>query len=373
MTDQSMFDVSSYHYNLPERLIARYPLKHRNHSRLLVANIDNHEHLPRLLHREFHQLPDFLQAGDLLVFNNTQVLKARLFGQKDTGGRVEVFVLKIHGRHATAFIKASKAPKIGARIQIFSHNQQLTELSLEVLGQNSDGTYEVAYADDWLLLLHEVGHLPLPPYINRQAEMTDEDRYQTVWASEPGAVAAPTASLHFTQEMISELAGRGIDHGFLTLHVGAGTFAPVRTSDIRKHQMHSEYYQVSAKLVQQINSTRSNGGRIVAVGTTVLRTLETVAHAQALDGKDISCSAENIAGETDIFIYPGFEFKLVDTLVTNFHLPESTLLMLVSAFAGKKNIEHIYQAAIAHEYRFFSYGDAMLLSRVPSLYSKNKV
>lgn len=361
MIDEQIFKLAKYHYNLPNHLVARYPLVDRDASKLLV--VDGQD--AGVQHCIFSQLTEFLQPGDLIVFNDTKVIKSRLFGLKETGGRVEVFVVQTAGNEGTAFIKASKAPKPGSLIRI-PVDASCDEV-VEVGAQQLDGTYAVRYERAWLDLFLRAGHMPLPPYMDRSAEQSDDERYQTVWASKPGAVAAPTASLHFTQDVLDQLQSKGVRQARLTLHVGAGTFSPVRVDDIREHQMHSEYYDVDQSVITALQETKQAGGRIVAVGTTVLRTLETLAQHKSV----MQLSPES--GETSIFIYPGFEFKLVDLLVTNFHLPESTLLMLVSAFAGKERIDNAYKTAIEHEYRFFSYGDAMLLTREEREVKKKEV
>lgn len=348
LNDENIYKLSSYKYELPEHLIARYPLENRDDSKLLVAKRG------RLQHCRFSQFINFINPEDLIVFNDTQVLKARLFGFKETGGRVEVFIVQIKDCSGVAFIKASKAPKAGSIIRI--PVDDANDAIVEVCGQLSDGTYTVRCNQDWFELFQKAGHIPLPPYMDRAAQLSDDERYQTIWASKPGAVAAPTASLHFTQALLDALSQKGVRQARLTLHVGAGTFAPVRVDDIRNHQMHSEYYEVNDDVIDAIRATKNAGGRIIAVGTTVLRTLETLAQNKNIE----DLTAET--GNTSIYIYPGFDFKIVDKLLTNFHLPESTLLMLVSAFAGFHTIDQAYKAAIEHEYRFFSYGDAMLLS-----------
>lgn len=358
MNQQNLYELSAYSYDLPPHLVARYPLKDRGASKLLVPQAQG------ILHRSFSQLTQYLRPGDLVLFNDTQVLKSRMFGHKETGGAVEIFVIRMQGHNGTAFIKASKAPKPGS--WVYMSPSKSADSAVRVCSQNQDGTYEVNFAGAWLELFQGFGHLPLPPYMNRDAQCSDDERYQTLWAEKPGAVAAPTASLHFSESGLQSLEAAGIQQARLTLHVGAGTFAPVRVDDIREHHMHAEYYEVPASTLEAINETRALGGRIVAIGTTVLRTLETLGQLGLFQGREVtSCTGTkaSVSGQTSIFIYPGFEFKVVDLLVTNFHLPESTLLMLVSAFAGKERIDQAYQAAIAHEYRFFSYGDAMLLSR----------
>lgn len=339
--------TSEYDFNLPPELIAQFPSAERGGSRLLHLNgqtgsINDHV---------FTQLPEFLRAGDLLIFNDTRVIKARLHGTKSSGGKVEVLVERILGDfQALAHIRASKAPKPGSRIFIAD------KIPVEVTARQDE--FFVLQFDpagpSVMELLEQYGNLPLPPYIAHTAGTTDEARYQTVYARQPGAVAAPTAGLHFDTEMMALLENKGIKIAYVTLHVGAGTFQPVRTEDISQHKMHSELYTVPEETVALIHSTRQRGGKITAVGTTVLRALESAAAAGELQAGQ---------GETDIFITPGYRFRIVERLLTNFHLPRSTLLMLVSAFAGTDNIKRAYQHAIHERYRFFSYGDAMLIER----------
>ena len=334
--------LSDFDFELPELLIAQHPSPKRTDSRLLVRNdefIDSH----------FSDLGLFLKPNDLLILNDTRVIPARLFGHKDSGGKVEVLIERLVSDHdALAMIKASRSPKIGSYIILEN------KVRLKICDKN-DGIYSVSFESDSVLnTLNEVGHIPLPPYIDREDVKEDANRYQTVYAQNNGAVAAPTAGLHFDESLLSSLKEQGIDHTFLTLHVGAGTFQPVKVENIESHKMHSEYYEVSQESVDKIVRTKAMGGRIIAVGTTAVRTLESI----ALNGELLSQK-----GETDIFIYPGFEFRIVDVLITNFHLPKSSLLMLVSAFIGFDEMHQTYQHAIKEQYRFFSYGDAMLLER----------
>jgi len=334
--------LSDFDFELPELLIAQHPSPKRTDSRLLVRNdefIDSH----------FSDLGLFLKPNDLLILNDTRVIPARLFGHKDSGGKVEVLIERLVSDHdALAMIKASRSPKIGSYIILEN------KVRLKICDKN-DGIYSVSFESDSILkTLNEVGHIPLPPYIDREDVKEDANRYQTVYAQNNGAVAAPTAGLHFDESLLSSLKEQGIDHTFLTLHVGAGTFQPVKVENIESHKMHSEYYEVSQESVDKIVKTKAMGGRIIAVGTTAVRTLESI----ALNGELLSQK-----GETDIFIYPGFEFRIVDVLITNFHLPKSSLLMLVSAFIGFDEMHQTYQHAIKEQYRFFSYGDAMLLER----------
>ena len=335
---------SDFTYDLPEELIAQAPLAERSASRLLLvppapASFDD---------RQVRDLAELLQPGDMLVFNDTRVIPARLFGQKASGGRVEILIERLLGaQQARAQIGASKSPKPGSRIQLDAGGEA------EVLGR--DGEFYVLRFDipesleSWLV--HE-GRLPLPPYIHREPGVDDRERYQTVFAKQVGAVAAPTAGLHFDEPLLAALRERGVQFGHITLHVGAGTFQPVRVDDLSQHVMHREWLNVGAELVEQVRRTRAAGGRVIGVGTTVVRALESAMR----DGE-----LYPYAGETQIFITPGYRIRSVDAMVTNFHLPESTLLMMISAFAGKERVFEAYAHAIAQKYRFFSYGDAMLL------------
>lgn len=340
--------VDDFDFPLPPELIAQHPAAERSGSRLL--------HLcgQRPVDRKFAELPTLLAPGDLLVFNDTKVIKARFFGVKETGGQVEIMLERIvDARHAICQIRASKAPKTGCLLRLAD------AFTVRMSGRaGTDGDFfalELVDRDDFWELAETYGKLPLPPYIAHPAEGADETRYQTVYAREPGAVAAPTAGLHFDEAMLDTLRAQGVGTAFVTLHVGAGTYRPVRVDKIADHRMHSERYEVPAATAAAIAATRAAGGRIVAVGTTSLRTLESAA---ADDG-----SVNTGSGETDIFITPGYRFKVVDRLITNFHLPKSTLMMLVSAFAGYDAIRAAYAHAVAERYRFFSYGDAMLLER----------
>ncbi len=334
--------LSEFDFELPKSLIAQHPSANRTDSRLLVLK-DN------FINSTFSQLGDYLKPNDLLVLNDTKVIPARLFGQKDSGGKVEVLIERVVSDHeAFAMIKASRSPKIGSYIILEN------KVRLKICDKNA-GIYSVSFESDSVLkTLNEVGHIPLPPYIDREDVKEDANRYQTVYAQNNGAVAAPTAGLHFDESLLSSLKEQGIDHTFVTLHVGAGTFQPVKVENIENHKMHSEYYEISQEAVDKIVKTKAMGGRIIAVGTTAVRTLESI----ALNGELTSQK-----GETDIFIYPGFEFRIVDVLITNFHLPKSSLLMLVSAFIGFEEMLQSYQYAIKEKYRFFSYGDAMLLEK----------
>jgi S-adenosylmethionine:tRNA ribosyltransferase-isomerase len=341
--------LADFDFELPPALIAQHPAAQRSASRLL----DGTSGLP--VDRVFRDLPALLRAGDLLVFNDTRVIKARLFGEKPTGGAVEALIERmLPGHEVLAHLRASKAPRVGSRLHF-----ALGAFEAEVLGRGGpDGSlFHLRFPADPLALLEAHGHVPLPPYITHDDAADDVARYQTVFARHPGAVAAPTASLHFDQALLQALAVRGVGSASLTLHVGAGTFQPVRTENLAEHRMHGEWYEVPEATVAAIARTRAAGGRIVAAGTTSLRALESAARAAA--GGGLAAGAR----ETDIFITPGFEFRVVDRLITNFHLPRSTLLMLVSAFAGHARARALYRHAIEARYRFFSYGDAMLLDR----------
>ncbi|MGP9834304.1 tRNA preQ1(34) S-adenosylmethionine ribosyltransferase-isomerase QueA [Marinobacter sp. NSM] len=336
--------VSEFDFALPEQLIARRPTAERSASRLLALTADG------LAHRQFTDIHALLKPGDLLVFNDTRVIPARLHGQKETGGRIEALIERVlDEREALAQVRASKAPKPGSWL-VFDGG-----VRAQVTGRAGE-FFHLAFVgpESVLSVLERIGHVPLPPYIDRPDDETDLERYQTVYARHPGAVAAPTAGLHFDQALLNGLAEAGIEQGFVTLHVGAGTFQPVRVDEVEAHRMHTELYQVPETLVEQVLATRAAGGRVVAVGTTSLRALEAASAGGRLRAGQ---------GETDIFIYPGYRFRAVDALITNFHLPRSTLLMLVSAFAGQERVLAAYREAVAQEYRFFSYGDAMFLER----------
>jgi len=341
--------LSDFNYELPNDLIAQHPLANRTDSRLLELRPDEDKHV-QLVDRQFREILDLVKPGDLLVFNDTKVIPARLHGKKETGGLVELLIERISGeQQAWVQVRASKVPKIGSIVQI--HNQAGETFEVEMIGY--DGRfYEVRFPENVFALLERFGELPLPPYIEHQPDGEDAQRYQTVVAKNPGAVAAPTAGLHFDEPILQQLQDLGVNHATVTLHVGAGTFTPVREEDLSKHKMHYEWFSIPDSTLQTIEETKRNGGRIIAVGTTSLRALE----SYAISGQN--------SGETNLFITPGFQFKTVDCLLTNFHLPKSTLLMLVSAFAGADNIRIAYQHAIQQQYRFFSYGDAMFLYRL---------
>jgi S-adenosylmethionine:tRNA ribosyltransferase-isomerase len=349
MSDYSSrrYTASDFDFALPPELIAQHPAPERSASRLL----DGRGSSP--VDRVFRDLPQLLDPADLLVFNDTKVIKARLYGQKSSGGAVEALVERVIAgtQEVWAHLRASKSPRPGAVVRFADG-----AFEAEVLGRcgPDNGLFHLRFPSDPFALLEAHGHVPLPPYIEHADEADDVRRYQTVFAREPGAVAAPTAALHFDEGVLAALAARGIATAQVTLHVGAGTFQPVRVEDLAEHKMHSEWFQVSDATVAAIAQAKARGGRVVAVGTTTLRALESAA---------VSGTLQAGARETDIFITPGFQFRVVDTLVTNFHLPKSTLMMLVSAFAGYEHIMALYRHAIAQRYRFFSYGDAMLLNR----------
>ncbi|MCW5589848.1 MAG: tRNA preQ1(34) S-adenosylmethionine ribosyltransferase-isomerase QueA [Legionellales bacterium] len=336
--------LSDFNFELPEEYIAQYPLPERTHSRLLCVAPQQ----GRFSHHIFKDIVDLLHPGDLLIVNNTRVLPARLYGKKSTGGQVEILLERImHDNQAMVMIKASKSLQKDAQIIINS------QLSLTILERIDDRfCVKFNYEGSVIEALQQFGHLPLPPYIKRDDNAEDQERYQTVFSQSAGAIAAPTAGLHFDEALLKQIRDRGVAIEEITLHVGSGTFAPVRVDDITQHKMHKEYIDVSAHVCDAILQTKERRGRVIAVGTTVVRSLETAAS----NGK-----IQPFAGDTDIFIYPGFQFHCVDALITNFHLPQSTLLMLVAAFAGYETMMAAYQLAIREKYRFFSYGDAMFI------------
>jgi len=343
------YTLGDFDFDLPPELIAQHPAAERSASRLLDGRT------PQIVDRVFKDLPTLLNPGDLLVFNNTRVIKARLHGQKSSGGSVEALVERVlPNNEVLAHMRASKSPKPGSVVRFAE------AFDAEVLGRGGpdDGLFHLRFSGDPLTLLEQHGHVPLPPYITHDDSADDVQRYQTVFAARPGAVAAPTAALHFDEALLAALRQRGIQTAEVTLHVGAGTFQPVRTENLSEHKMHSEWFEVSPATVEAIQRTKAAGGRVVAVGTTTLRALESAA---------LFCPPGQIlkAGSRDtaIFITPGFEFRVVDVLITNFHLPKSTLMMLVSALAGYEHIRGLYRHAIEQRYRFFSYGDAMLIQR----------
>jgi S-adenosylmethionine:tRNA ribosyltransferase-isomerase len=348
MTDpRQRLTVDDFDFDLPEALIAQHPAPERTGSRLLRLARDG------VSDHAFAALPKFLAPGDVLVFNDTRVIKARLFGAKDTGGRVEVLIERVVGAHeALAQIRASHAPRAGARLRLAG------TLDVTVLARDGD-LFRLQFDghESVLTLLDRHGSVPLPPYIAHEPDAVDERRYQTVYARSPGAVAAPTAGLHFDEPLLEQLRAQGVETAFLTLHVGAGTFQPVRVTDLAEHRMHGEWYEIPAETAAAVDRARACGRNVIAVGTTSLRALEASARATGAVAPG--------SGETDLFITPGFRFHVVDRLITNFHLPRSTLLMLVSAFAGTDAVRAAYRHAIAQGYRFFSYGDAILMDRIP--------
>ncbi|WP_318520016.1 tRNA preQ1(34) S-adenosylmethionine ribosyltransferase-isomerase QueA [Photobacterium leiognathi] len=345
--------VSDFDFELPDELIARYPRPERTASRLLQMTGNTGE----LAHKCFKNVLDLVQPGDLLVFNNTRVIPARMFGHKASGGKIEVLVERmLDDKSILAHVRASKPPKPGNELLLGENG----EFSAEMVARH-DALFEIRFNSDKTVLeiLDIVGHMPLPPYIDRPDEDADKERYQTVYNAKPGAVAAPTAGLHFDDKLMADLKAKGVNFTFVTLHVGAGTFQPVRVDDINDHHMHSEYVEVPEEVVAAVNETRANGGRVIAVGTTSVRSLESAAQDALKKGTEF----KPFFGDTDIFIFPGYQFQLVDALITNFHLPESTLIMLVSAFAGYENTMNAYHEAVANKYRFFSYGDSMFITR----------
>lgn len=337
--------TEDFYYNLPEELIAQHPLKNRSDSRLMLLNKDNGE----IEHKHFYDIINYLNPGDVLVLNNTKVMPARLFGHREgKNEKIEVLLLKQKEDDIwECLTKPGKKTKIGSKI-IFSD-----KLKAEVVDISEDGSRYIKFFYDGIFneILDELGEMPLPPYIKEKLE--DKSRYQTIYSKVEGSAAAPTAGLHFTEKLLEEIKNKGIDIVYLTLHIGLGTFRPVKADRIEDHQMHSEYYILSEDAAKRINKARENGNRVIAVGTTSVRTLESIADD---DGK-----LSEKSGWTDIFIYPGYKFKAVDALITNFHLPESTLVMLVSAFASKEKILNAYNEAIKEKYRFFSFGDAMFI------------
>lgn len=346
-TFASPFTLSDFDFDLPETLIAQHPAAERSGSRLL----DGSQATP--INRIFRELPGLLEPGDLLVFNDTKVIKARIFGEKASGGKLELLIERVLPKHeVVAHMKVSKKPLPGARLYMAGGSRGGFEAVL--LGRWPDANghlFHLRLSDEPHKLMEKHGHVPLPPYITHADSEEDVQRYQTVFARAPGAVAAPTAALHFDENLLAEFTARGVQRCSVTLHVGAGTFQPVKTENIAEHTMHSEWYEVPVATQQAIADCKARGGKVVAVGTTTVRTLESWAQSG------------QASGDTQIFITPGFEFKVVDRLVTNFHLPKSTLLMLVSAFTGYEHAMGLYRHAIANQYRFFSYGDAMLLTR----------
>lgn len=338
--------TKDFYYELPEKLIAQHPIKDRAESRLLVVNRENGEKE----HRRFKDIVSFLNKGDVLVLNDTRVIPARLFGSREgKEEKVEILLLKrVEGDTWEALVKPGKKARIGHKL-IFGGGI----LSGEIVDIDSEGSRHIKFSYKGIFeeILDELGEMPLPPYILERLD--DRERYQTVYSRNPGSAAAPTAGLHFTQDLLKEIEEKGVKIAYLTLHVGLGTFRPVKAENILEHHMHSEYYELSEESARKINEAKANGGRVISVGTTSTRTLETIA--------DDNGALKECSGWTDIFIYPGYRFKIVDGLITNFHLPESTLMMLVSAFSTRENIMSAYDEAVKNEYRFFSFGDSMLI------------
>jgi S-adenosylmethionine:tRNA ribosyltransferase-isomerase len=351
------FTTQDFDFELPPELIAQHPAAQRTASRLLDARSS------QSIHRVFHELPDLLQAGDLLVFNDTKVVKARLFGEKATGGKLELLIERIvQGREVVAHMKVSKKPRLGDWVHLYGDTREGSKeiIKAQLIGRwpDEDGAlfrFELSHDPYWVM--EQFGHVPLPPYITHEDEFEDEQRYQTVFAKHPGAVAAPTAALHFDEALFEQLKAKGIERAFVTLHVGAGTFQPVKAENIADHTMHFERYSIPSETLQAIAQCKARGGRVIAVGTTTVRTLESYA------------KNHQTSGDTNIFITPGFDFQIVDLLITNFHLPKSTLMMLISAFAGYEHIMALYKTAVQQKYRFFSYGDSMLLNRMSNPHS----
>ncbi|QYK10501.1 tRNA preQ1(34) S-adenosylmethionine ribosyltransferase-isomerase QueA [Shewanella mangrovisoli] len=340
--------VTDFSFDLPDELIARYPMAQRNASRLLTLDGNT----GTLADKQFTDLLGMINPGDLMVFNNTRVIPARLFGQKASGGKLEILVERmLDDKRILAHVRSSKSPKVDSIIHLDGGYEMK-------MAARHDALFELELLSDLTILevLEAVGHMPLPPYIDRPDEDADKERYQTVYNQNPGAVAAPTAGLHFDDAMLDALKAKGVNIAFVTLHVGAGTFQPVRVDNVLEHKMHSEWASVPQDVVDLIAQTKAAGKRVVAVGTTSVRSLESAARASEGELKAFS-------GDTDIFIYPGYQFQIVDAMITNFHLPESTLIMLVSAFAGFDHVMAAYQHAITQKYRFFSYGDAMFVTK----------
>ncbi|EGQ8073191.1 tRNA preQ1(34) S-adenosylmethionine ribosyltransferase-isomerase QueA [Vibrio vulnificus] len=345
--------VSDFHFDLPDELIARYPQSERTASRLLQLNGNT----GAVKDGSFKDVLELVQAGDLVVFNNTRVIPARMFGRKESGGKLEVLVERmLDEKRFLAHVRSSKSPKPGALVFLGEEDQYSAEMVAR-----QDALFELHLKADKTILevLEEIGHMPLPPYIDRPDEDADKERYQTVYNQKPGAVAAPTAGLHFDNQLLEQIKAKGAEFAYVTLHVGAGTFQPVKVNNILEHHMHSEYAEVSQEVVDAIKTTKARGGRVIAVGTTSVRSLESAAQESLKNGTELM----PFFGDTEIFIFPGYQYQLVDCLITNFHLPESTLIMLVSAFAGYDHTMNAYQHAVTNQYRFFSYGDAMFIEK----------
>lgn len=343
--------TSDFYYDLPDEQIARYPTEKRTASRLLIVDAAG-----QLAHKQFSDITAYLRAGDLLVVNNTQVIAARLFGQKSSGGKLEVLIERVESEYVVlAHVRSSRSPKEGSILTFATDEslQEITDYQAEMLGREG-ALFRLRFKQPVLPTLDAIGHMPLPPYIDREDELADKERYQTVYAKNAGAVAAPTAGLHFDEDLMQELSDKGVELAEVTLHVGAGTFQPVKVDNIHDHKMHSEWIHVSEEVCAKVQKTKQRGGRVVAVGTTAVRSLESASQEGQI---------QPFIGDTSIFIYPGKSFHCVDAMITNFHLPESTLLMLVSAFSGMDEMKHAYKVAVEEKYRFFSYGDAMFLEK----------
>lgn len=341
--------TSDFNFELPDELIARYPMAERSASRLLCLNGLG----GAVEHKIFRDIEALIEPGDLLVFNNTKVIPARLYGEKESGGKLEALIERVlNEREALAHLKSSRSPKPGQTIYLGGGKDD--GVAVEVVGREG-ALFHLKFAGEKPLLdlLDDVGHMPLPPYMERDDAEEDKERYQTVYAEKPGAVAAPTAGLHFDDGLLERLKDKGVNFAYVTLHVGAGTFQPVKVDDVHEHKMHSEYIEVSQQVVEAVKQTRANGKRVIAVGTTSVRSLESASQQGEI---------ATFYDDSEIFIFPGYQFRSVDAMITNFHLPESTLIMLVSAFAGKDQVMSAYEQAIAEQYRFYSYGDAMFVT-----------
>ncbi|EJK2106450.1 tRNA preQ1(34) S-adenosylmethionine ribosyltransferase-isomerase QueA [Vibrio cholerae] len=345
--------VSDFHFELPDELIARYPKAERTASRLLQLDGNSGQ----LTDGTFKDVLGLVEPGDLLVFNNTRVIPARMFGRKASGGKLEVLVERMLDEHTIlAHVRSSKPPKPGTELYLGENDEFHA-----VMQARHDTLFEIRFTAETVVLdiLNQIGHMPLPPYIDRPDEDADKERYQTVYNQKPGAVAAPTAGLHFDQALLEQIQAKGVELAYVTLHVGAGTFQPVRVDNIHDHHMHAEYVEVPQEVVDAVAATKARGGRVVAVGTTSVRSLESAAQDALKKGTEL----KPFFGDTEIFIFPGYQYLLVDCLITNFHLPESTLIMLVSAFAGYEHTIAAYEHAVKEQYRFFSYGDAMFIRK----------